>query len=271
MKIASSFSAATMALALSTSITLAQTAPATAKPAEHTAIAGPSAEAASARPNADTFPERTFYLTNVSSPADANEIVTALRNALPSNDKIFLVFNQNAIVTRASADDDALVQKLLSDLDQPRKTYRLTYTVSEMDGNKLVNTQHYAMVLAAGQQTVLKQGSKIPIATGAYSSGAVKAGESGVQTQFTYVDVGMNFDATLTEMGENAMLKTDVADTSVAPEKSVIEGVEEPIIRQTELKGESLLAPGKPLVLGSLDIPGSTSHLDIEVVMQPLP
>jgi hypothetical protein len=37
------------------------------------------------------------------------------------------------------------------------------------------------------------------------------------------------------------------------------------------LKGESLLAPGKPLMLGSVDIPGSTSHLDVEVVMEPLP
>ncbi len=268
MKIARNISAATMALVLSAfASAYAQPAPATAKAAEHTAIAGPSAEAASARPNADTFPERTFYLTNVSSPADANEIVTALRNALPSNDKIFLVFNQNAIVTRASADDDALVQKILSDLDRPQKNYRLTYTVTEMDGSKQIGTQHYAMIMTSGQETSLKLGNKIPIATGSYSSG----GATAVQTQFTYVDVGMNFTATLTAMGENAMLKSSVEDSSVAPEKSTIEGVTEPIVRQASLKGESLLAPGKPVLLGSVDIPGSTGHLNIEVVMQPLP
>jgi hypothetical protein len=62
-----------------------------------------------------------------------------------------------------------------------------------------------------------------------------------------------------------------VEDSSVAPQPPEIGGVKEPIIRQATLRGESLLTPGKPLMLGSVDIPGSTSHLDIEVVMQQLP
>jgi hypothetical protein len=81
----------------------------------------------------------------------------------------------------------------------------------------------------------------------------------------------MNFDATLTGMGNNAMLKSSVEQSSVAPEKSDIGGVQEPIVRQSSLKGVALLAPGKPQLLGSMDIPGSTTRLDIEVLMEPLP
>jgi hypothetical protein len=33
----------------------------------------------------------------------------------------------------------------------------------------------------------------------------------------------------------------------------------------------SFVLPGKPLVLGSMDIPGSTRHLDVEVVMEVVP
>jgi type II secretory pathway component GspD/PulD (secretin) len=266
MNLASKLSAATLALALSP-IAYAQTPPAAPKPDTAAVTAKPSAEAASTRPNADTFPERTFYLTNVPSPDDANEIVTSLRNTLPSNDRIYLVYSQNAIVTRASADDDALIQKLLNDLDRPKKNYRLTYTVTEMDGSKQIGTEHYAMIMASGQATTLKLGSKVPVATGSYSA----SGNVGVQTQFSYIDVGMNFDATLTAMGDGAMLKSSVEDSSVSPEKSVIGGVTEPIVRQSSLKSESVLAPGKPVLLGSVDIPGGTSHLDIEVVLQPLP
>ena len=126
------------------------------------------------------------------------------------------------------------------------------------------------MIVTSGQDTVLKQGSKIPLATGSYSTGGSAAGV-GVQTQFTYIDVGMNFDATLTEMGNNAMLKSAVEQSSVAPKTSDIAGVQEPIVRQSSLKGVALLAPGKPVVLGSMDIPGSTSRLQIEVLMEPLP
>ncbi len=50
-----------------------------------------------------------------------------------------------------------------------------------------------------GQRASLKIGQKIPIATGSYNAG-VSTGVSsiGVQTQFTYLDVGVNIDMTPT-------------------------------------------------------------------------
>jgi type II secretory pathway component GspD/PulD (secretin) len=269
MKFASRFFTLTLAVALCSPIAFAQTAPATDKPAPEASAAKLAPESPCARPNTELCPERTIYLNNVTQQSEANEIVTALRNTLPPNDKIYLVANQNAIVVRATPEDIALAQKLLNDLDRPKKSYRLTYTVSEKDGTKLIKTEHFAMVMASGQTTTLKQGSKVPVATGSYSAGGTTP--AGVQTQFTYIDVGMNFDVTLTAMGNNAMLRSSVEQSSVAPEKSVVAGAQEPIIRQASLRGESFLTPGKPQVLGSMDIPGSTSRLDIEVLMEPLP
>jgi type II secretory pathway component GspD/PulD (secretin) len=223
---------------------------------------------APAKPNPDTLPVRTFYLNNVSQQSDSNEIVTSIRNILPVNTaKIYAVPSQNAIVVRATPDDLALAQKIITDLDRPKKNYRLTYTVTEIDGGKQIGVQHYSMIMTSGQTTSLKLGNKVPIATGSYSAGGTNSGP--MQTQYSYVDVGMNFDATLTEMGNNAMLKSSVDRSSVAPEKSDVGA--QPIVRQAALRGESFLAPGKPLVLGSMDIPGSTSHLQLEVVMEPLP
>jgi type II secretory pathway component GspD/PulD (secretin) len=203
--------------------------------------------------------ERTVYLNNVSQQAEANEIVTALRNALSPCDKIYLIPSQGAIVMEAPPDQLALAQKLINELDRPKKNYRLTYTVTDMDGSKQIGTQHFAMIMTSGQATSLKLGNRVPVAT------------EPTGTQYTYIDVGMNFDATLTEMGNNVMLRSSVDQSGAAPEKSDVAGTQQPIIRQASLKGESLLAPGKPLVLGSMDIPGSTSRLQIEVVMEPLP
>jgi type II secretory pathway component GspD/PulD (secretin) len=247
----------------------AQTAAATKAPADAPA-AKPASDVTAARPNANMYPERTFFLINVIQPSDANEINTAIRNALPPDDKIYLLPSEEAIVIRANAEDMALAEKLIKDLDRPKKNYRLTYTVTELDGTKQIGIQHYAMIMTSNQQTSLKLGNKVPVATGSYSSGANGTNMSPVQTQFTYVDVGMNFEATLTGMGENAMLKSFVEQSSVAPEQSGVEP-RNPILRSTSLKGESFLAPGKPLLLGSVDVPGSTSHLQIEIVMEPLP
>ena len=50
-----------------------------------------------------------------------------------------------------------------------------------------------------GQRATLKIGSKIPVATGSYSAGAaISTASLGVQTQFQYLDVGVNIDMTPT-------------------------------------------------------------------------
>lgn len=260
----------TLAVALCSPIAFAQAAPATDKPAPDATAAKPAPESPCARPNTELCPERTIYLNNVSQQSEANEDVTMLRNMLPPNDKIYLVASQNAVVVRATPEDIALAQKLLTDLDRPKKSYRLTYTVSEKDGGKLVRTQRYAMVVASGQTTTLKQGSKIPVVTGSYKAVATDTIPAGAETQMTYLDVGMNFSATLDGMGNSAMLHSAVEQSSIAPETSGV-GPQDPIVRQSSLKGVALLAPGKPQMLGSMDIPGSTTRLDIEVLMEPLP
>jgi type II secretory pathway component GspD/PulD (secretin) len=211
----------------------------------------------------DSRPFQTFYLTNVSAQNDANEVTLAVRNLLPPEAKVFLVGNQNAIAVRGTPDQVALAQKIISDLDRPRKTYRLTYAIVEMDGGKRLGVQHFAMIVAPGQRTVLKQGSRVPIATGSYSA----TGNTGAQAQVSYVDVGMNFDATMDELANGARLRSKVEQLSIAEQTSGV-GVADPIIRQTALEGTSFVTLGKPLVLGSIDIPGSARHLDVEVAME---
>lgn len=253
-------------------IALPQTAPTVAKPAPEAPVLMPPATRP-IRPDTSLWTERTFYLNNTVQQSEANEILTAIRNILPPETKIYLVASENAIVIRASAEDFTLIQKLLNDLDRPRKTYRLTYTVTEIEGVKRVGTQHFAVVIVSGQETKLKQGSRVPIATGSYNASATtgtNAAPAGVQTQFTYLDIGMNFSSTVQEMGANGRLRFNVEQSSLAPETSGV-GPQDPIVRQTSLTGEATLAPGKPMMLGSVDIPGSTRHLDIEVLMEPLP
>ena len=241
MKLARGICGMTLALLLSGSIAWTQAMPADAK--------------------ASPLPVQTFYLTNVSQIQDANELTTALRNLLDPHDKVYLVPSQNAIFVQGPPDQLALARKLLNDLDRPKKTYRLTYTIAESDAGKRVGVQHFAMIVVTGQRTTLKQGSKVPIATGSYI-----ASNSQTQTQMTYLDVGMNFDATLDEFANGVRLNSKVEQSSIAEEKSGA-GAQDPIVRQTVLQGTSFLTQGKPLILGSLDIPGSTRHLDIEVVM----
>jgi hypothetical protein len=90
---------------------------------------------------------QTLYLTNLTQANDANEIVTDLRNMLP-NAKLYYVASQGAISLRGSAEEMALAQKILTDLDKTKKIYRLTYTMTEKDGGKIIGVQHFSMIIA---------------------------------------------------------------------------------------------------------------------------
>ncbi len=222
------------------------------------------ADPASTRaPGSDAM--KVFYLKNTSQTNDGNEILAGIRIMLDPAVKVYLEPSQNAIIVRGKPDQIALAGQIIEALDKPGKIFRLTYTINESDAGKRIGSQHFALVVHAGQRTTLKQGSKIPIATGQYGAPNIPEKASEVQTQFTYLDIGYNFDATLALDGQT--LKSIVEQSSVAEQKSIM-NVEEPIIRQSVLQGTAILAVGKPLTLGSLDLPGSTRHLDVEVLLE---
>jgi general secretion pathway protein D len=62
---------------------------------------------------------KVFYLSNVTSPQEMQELLTVLRTVVDVQ-KVFNYTSQNALVVRAESDTMALVEKLISDLDKPR-------------------------------------------------------------------------------------------------------------------------------------------------------
>ncbi len=145
-------------------------------------------------------------------------------------------------------------------------TYRLTYTLIESEAGKRVGVQHISMTTSADNlPAVAKIGSRIPIATGSYSNTDSKA----VQTQMTYLDIGLNILGRLRELGYGLQVKTKIEQSSMADAPPATPA--DPVIRQESVELDAIVTLGKPLTLGSLDIPGSTRHTDIELVVERVP
>lgn len=212
----------------------------------------------------DTAVYQTLYLTNSAGSSEARDIVTDLRNMLPSC-KIYLVEPQNAISMRGSAEEIQTAQKILADIDRPRKVYRLTYSFEQMDGDKNLGTQKISLIaFGTGEKAAVKQGSKVPIITGTTdTTGAVQ------NTQVQYEDIGLMIEASLSDSPDGPRLRTKVQQSSVDGARSG-SSASDPTIEQTVLENMAVLAPGKPLVLGSFDIPGSTHREEVSVVSEPI-
>jgi type II secretory pathway component GspD/PulD (secretin) len=201
---------------------------------------------------------QTFFLRYVTQPKDLNDIQTDLRNMIPRL-KVFGVSTKNALTVHGTPDDVAAAQKMIAELDKPRKTYRLTFTITQFDGPKRTGSQSYTLIAANGRRTTFKQGSRVPIVTGSFDNDSGKT-----NTQVQYQDVGLMIDSTAESLEDGLSLNSRIEQTSLAEEKSGV-GQQDPVLRQTAIDAASSLTFGKPLVLGSLDTPGSTQKQEVSV------
>ena len=104
-----------------------------------------------------------------------------------------------------------------------------------------------------GQKQTMKIGSKIPIATGSYQTGASTALVSSlVNTQFQYQDVGVNIEVTPTvHFDRDVTLKMKIEVTSQSGSVT-ISGVTEPIISQRVVDQVIRLREGEASILGGI-------------------
>ncbi len=112
-----------------------------------------------AETKADSGIYQTIYLANATQQNDANDVQTSLRNMLPRA-KIYYAPASGALLLRGSAEDLQLAQKIVADLDKTRKTYRLTYTITESDGGKHVGAQRFILIAIPGGRSDAQAGQQ---------------------------------------------------------------------------------------------------------------
>ena len=104
-----------------------------------------------------------------------------------------------------------------------------------------------------GQRSTLKIGSKIPVATGSYNAGVSTGVASvGVQTQFTYLDVGVNIDITPTVHYDREISLKMKIEVSSQNGSVTISSVTEPIIAQKVTEQVIQVKDGEPSILAGI-------------------
>jgi general secretion pathway protein D len=90
---------------------------------------------------------KVFYLSNVSTPQELQEIVNAVRSV--ADIQRFFPYNaQNAIIAKGSADQVALAEKILHDLDKPKS--EVVVDIIVMEASTVYTRQLTAAIASAG-------------------------------------------------------------------------------------------------------------------------
>jgi hypothetical protein len=144
--------------------------------------------------------------------------------------------------------------------------YRLTYTMTEMDGTKRVGSQRYAIVLDAdARPSHVNLQSSIPVEV--ISAPGFSSKHIDRMKEEARIDANLRQFANGMELSTQVQQDTFARGTNDGPATDVLP----PVTRESFLTTTVLLSENKPVTIGQLDIPGSTHVLQIQVELTKLP
>jgi hypothetical protein len=155
--------------------------------------------------------------------------------------------------------------------EPPAHYYHLEFVLQEVGADgKPSNTRNYSTIVCTGrneQFSAIRTGLRVPIITGALH-GPTDAGESKLEYQYQYLDVGVSIDTvSLREIGHQLaiQLKTEVSSVAESAPSSVSGLPNDPVIRQNVWQGSVLIPIGKATVAFSSDAIDSKGGMQLVV------
>lgn len=248
---------------------------------------------------------KTFYVRNVSTPAELQEVAGTLKGLLEIN-RIQVNPTHSSITVRGTPDQLVLAEKLIADSDKAKAEVMIDIAVLQVSrdrsntlgavvpthtditpvaGKPTAGTVHFGHVNGTSWQVPipggsfdllmsdsntkvlqkpqlraldnekasLKVGDRIPIATGSFAAGIGGGGVSPlVNTQFQYIDVGVNIDITPHVHSDHEVtLKMSLEVSTVTGEVDV-GGIKQPQIGQRRIEHETRLEDGEVNLVGGI-------------------
>ena len=132
-------------------------------------------------------------------------------------------------------------------------------TIPQATANFLLNDSSSKLIqqpqirASDGQKASLKIGERVPVATGSFQPGIGGVGINPlVNTQFNYIDVGVNIDITPHVHGIDDITLKLAMDISAVDSYQNIGGIQQPVIGQRKIEQEIRLKEGEVNILGGI-------------------
>jgi len=140
--------------------------------------------------------------------------------------------------------------------EQAAPVYKLAFAIYELQAGKKINERDYSVLLRADNNSnKLKIGTRVPIDIG--------------EGKITYADVGFDMECSVVETADNKVgVRLDITVTNFAiPEQNANPGSagNRPVLRGVTERVRTVLVPGKPQVVTSMDDVNSTKRMQVEI------
>ncbi len=148
----------------------------------------------------------------------------------------------------------ALVPARAQDKNAPATVYKVEYRIRDGSDAASKTGRRYTMLCDTTGRGTFKVGDRVPVATG--------------PNQVNYLDIGVNIDTMVRERSnESRVALTANMDFSTLVEHKQLAGFSNPTVAQMKINVDTLVTPGKPTIVASIDDPVTQHKVDIEAVV----
>ncbi len=201
---------------------------------------------------------KTFFLSNATAPTEMQDIVNTLR-VMSEVQRVTLLPAQDAIVVRGTANQIALSEKLVAELDSSRKKfgnqYRIEIRLSELEGGKQTATKKFSVIADPRETAKVRIGSR---------STSAKSSETASTDGSQSVEAWQNLECQIrSETEKDVILRVDLDFVNASPRDSP----QNPLAPRIQVMDQFRLELGKSTLLAALDVPESRSSFQVEATV----
>ncbi len=135
---------------------------------------------------------------------------------------------------------------------KPVTTYKLDFTLSELEDSTRVNSRSYSLLLEEEVWGRTRIGTKVPLSMG---------DGKGIQ----YMDVGFSLDARINQREGDLRIELRLEVNSFVPVEGEAARPREPVLRSMRSELTASIASGKPTLLTTVDELSSRRRFQVEV------
>jgi len=152
-----------------------------------------------------------------------------------------------------------------------RATYKVELNIRDSSDTSAKAARHYMLLMDPGRKTVLKIGTRVPVATTA----SFQPGTGGtainplVNTQYQYIDAGLTIECLVMEVNGRITISGNIDFVTVMQHEAAGRGgtPANPTLTQTKLDLDAAVESGMPTVIAAVDDPASARQFQVEATV----
>lgn len=148
--------------------------------------------------------------------------------------------------------------------DSNTAQYKVELQIQDNADTAAKGTRRYTMMIDTNGKGTFRVGNRIPYVSGSYLPGQKEP----AATQYQYVDVGVNIDTRLRDAGGGKVsLNSDIEISALVQKPAGATVSANPTISSLRMTLNTVMAPGEPVLVASVDDPITMRKFDVEATV----